>query len=79
MLGGQAGVSDHAKIESQTMIGAQAGIMGTVTKGIYSGSPAIPHRDWLKAQAVFAKLPEMHKKMKELEEKIRELERSKPE
>jgi UDP-3-O-[3-hydroxymyristoyl] glucosamine N-acyltransferase len=78
MLGGQAGVSDHAKIESQTMIGAQAGIMGTVTKGVYSGSPAIPHRDWLKAQAVFAKLPEMHKKIKELEDKIRELERSKP-
>jgi UDP-3-O-[3-hydroxymyristoyl] glucosamine N-acyltransferase len=42
---------------------------------MYSGSPALPHREWLKAQAVFARLPEMQKKIRELEEKIRELER----
>lgn len=73
-LGGQVGVADHAKIESQTMIGAQSGIMGNVPKGVYSGSPAIPHREWLKAQAIFAKLPEMHRKIKELEHKLKELE-----
>jgi len=73
-LGGQVGVADHTKIESQTMIGAQSGIMGNVPKGIYSGSPAIPHREWLKAQAIFARLPEMHKKIKELEDKLKELE-----
>jgi UDP-3-O-[3-hydroxymyristoyl] glucosamine N-acyltransferase len=69
------GVSDHTKIDSETMIGAQSGIMGHVTKGAYSGSPAIPHRDWLKSQAIYAKLPELHKKIKELEERIREIER----
>jgi UDP-3-O-[3-hydroxymyristoyl] glucosamine N-acyltransferase len=74
-LGGQAGVADHTKIASGTMIGAQSGVMGNVTKGAYSGSFAIPHRDWLKAQAVFAKLPELQKKIRELEEKIKELER----
>ncbi len=73
-LGGQVGVADHAKIESQTMIGAQSGIMGNVPKGVYSGSPALPHREWLKAQTIFAKLPEMHKKIKELEDKLKELE-----
>jgi len=73
-LAGQVGVSDHVKIDSETMIGAQSGIMGHVTKGVYSGTPAIPHRDWLKAQAIFAKLPELYKKIKELEEKIRKLE-----
>ncbi len=73
-LGGQVGIADHSKIESQTMIGAQSGIMGNVPKGIYSGSPASPHSEWLKAQAIFAKLPEMHKKIKELEDKIKELE-----
>jgi UDP-3-O-[3-hydroxymyristoyl] glucosamine N-acyltransferase len=57
------------------MVGAQSGIKGHVTKGAYSGSPAISHRDWLKAQAVFARLPEMMKKIRELEEKITELER----
>jgi UDP-3-O-[3-hydroxymyristoyl] glucosamine N-acyltransferase len=74
-LGGQVGVSDHVKIEPQTAIGAQSGVMGHVKKGIYSGTPIIPHRDWLRAQAIFAKLPELNKKIKELEEKIRELER----
>lgn len=74
-LGGQVGVSNHVKIEPQTAIGAQSGVMGHVKKGIYSGTPIIPHREWLKAQAIFAKLPELNKKIKELEEKIKELER----
>jgi UDP-3-O-[3-hydroxymyristoyl] glucosamine N-acyltransferase len=78
-IAGQVGVSDHTKIESETMIGAQSGVMGHVTKGVYSGTFAIPHRDWLKAQAIFTKLPELNKKIKELEEKIKELERRKPE
>jgi UDP-3-O-[3-hydroxymyristoyl] glucosamine N-acyltransferase len=74
-LAGQVGVPDHVKIESETMIGAQSGVIGHLKKGAYSGSPAIPHRDWLKAQAIFAKLPELNKKIKELEDKIKELER----
>lgn len=74
-LAGQVGVPDHVKIESKTMIGAQSGVIGHLKKGAYSGSPAIPHRDWLKAQAIFAKLPELNRKIKELEEKIKELER----
>ncbi|MEW6214056.1 MAG: UDP-3-O-(3-hydroxymyristoyl)glucosamine N-acyltransferase [Nitrospirota bacterium] len=78
-LAGQVGITDHAKIESETMVGAQSGIMGHVKKGAYSGTPAISHRDWLKAQAIFAKLPELYKKIKELEERIKELERRNPE
>ena len=74
-LGGQVGIADHAKIDSGAMLGAQSGVMGSVPKGVYSGSPAMPHREWLKAQAVFARLPELYKKMKELEDKMRELER----
>ncbi|OGW37964.1 MAG: UDP-3-O-(3-hydroxymyristoyl)glucosamine N-acyltransferase [Nitrospirae bacterium RBG_13_39_12] len=72
-LAGQVGVADHAKIASETMIGAQSGIMGNVSKGVYSGSPAMPHREWLKASALFAKLPELYKKIRELEEKIKKL------
>jgi len=75
ILGGQVGVADHTRIDSGAMIGAQSGVMGNVPKGAYSGSPAIPHRDWLKAQAVFAKLPEIQKKLRQLEEKLMELER----
>jgi UDP-3-O-[3-hydroxymyristoyl] glucosamine N-acyltransferase len=74
-LAGQVGVADHTVVESGTMIGAQSGIVGHIAKGAYSGSPAIPHRDWLRAQALYAKLPEMQKKIREIEEKIQTLER----
>jgi UDP-3-O-[3-hydroxymyristoyl] glucosamine N-acyltransferase len=78
-LAGQVGIVDHVKIESGTIVGAQSGVITSLTKGAYAGSPALPHKDWLKAQAVFAKLPELHKKMKAIEEKIKELERRNPE
>ncbi len=71
ILGGQAGVADHAIVEAGTMVGAKGGAMGEMKKGIYSGILPMPHREWLKAMAVFAKLPELNKKIKELEDKIK--------
>ncbi|HMK60441.1 MAG TPA: UDP-3-O-(3-hydroxymyristoyl)glucosamine N-acyltransferase [Dissulfurispiraceae bacterium] len=73
VLGGQAGIADHTEIEAGTMLGAKGGFMGKVSKGIYSGGPAIPHRDWLKSTAIFAQLPELKKKIHELEEQIKTL------
>ncbi len=75
ILAGQVGVADHSTIDSGTMIGAQSGLSGHIPQGVYSGSPAIPHRNWLRAQSLFAKLPEMHKKMKELEERLNKVEK----
>jgi len=74
-LAGQVGVADHTSVDAGTIIGAQSGISGHIAKGIYSGSPAIPHKNWLRAQALFARLPEMQKRLKELEEKIEKLEK----
>ena len=39
-----------------------------------SGYPAIPNRDWLKASALFRKLPELRKLVSDLERRIAELE-----
>lgn len=75
VLGGQVGVSDHTRIDSGVMVGAQSGVFGHISKGVYSGSPAIPHREWLKASVLFARLPEINRRIKELEEKVRTLER----
>lgn len=75
VFGGQVGVADHAKIDDGVMVGAQSGAMGHVKKGIYSGSPMIPHRDWLKSIVIFAKLPELSKRIKELEDMIKNIER----
>ena len=77
VMGGQAAASDHAVVEAGSMFGARSGILGEVKRGIYSGAPIIPHRDWLRATALFAKLPEFHKKIKELEGRIKELEEGK--
>lgn len=75
ILAGQVGVSDHVEIESGTIITAKSGVMpGKLTRGIYSGTPVFPHREWLKAAAIFQKLPELYKKIKELEDKIKKLE-----
>ncbi|MBI5848735.1 MAG: UDP-3-O-(3-hydroxymyristoyl)glucosamine N-acyltransferase [Nitrospirae bacterium] len=71
ILGGQVGVGDHTTIESGTSVAGGAGVMNNnLKKGVYSGTPAIPHAKWLRAQALFAKLPEMNKKIRELEEKM---------
>lgn len=75
VMGGQSAVADHSTIESGTMIAAQSGIKGHVAKGVYAGSPAIPHATWLRAQALFGRLPELHRKIRELEEKIMRLEK----
>jgi UDP-3-O-[3-hydroxymyristoyl] glucosamine N-acyltransferase len=47
--------------------------MGKIKRGIYSGILPMPHREWLKAMAVFAKLPELNKKIKELQEDVKRL------
>ncbi len=74
-LAGQVGIADHVKIEDGTMIAAQSGVISDLSKGVYSGYPAIPHREWLKSSAVFNKLPELSRKIRELEAKIENLER----
>jgi len=73
MLGGQAGVADHAVIEAGTMIAAKSGAMGEVKRGVYGGAPMIPHRDWLKASALFARLPELKKRIEALEKRLSDL------
>jgi len=74
-IGGHAGIADHTVIESGTMIAAMSGLFGHVAKGVYSGAPAIRHKDWLRSQILFAKLPEMNKRIIELEKRINSLEK----
>ena len=74
-LGGQVGVVGHIKIGDGAMIGAQAGVGQDVAPGqILSGSPAFPHREWLRAQAAFRKLPEMKRALDELEKRMKQME-----
>ncbi|RJQ51350.1 MAG: UDP-3-O-(3-hydroxymyristoyl)glucosamine N-acyltransferase [Nitrospiraceae bacterium] len=72
VLAGQAGVKDHVKIGNGVIISAQSGVTGDVPDGqIHSGMPAIPHKTWLRAQSIYAKLPEYIRRLQELEKKVK--------
>ena len=74
-LAGQVGVAGHLTIGKGTVATAQTGIPNSVDAGSFiSGYPAIPNRDWLKASAVFRKLPELRKTLAELQARIARLE-----
>ncbi|HKT80332.1 MAG TPA: UDP-3-O-(3-hydroxymyristoyl)glucosamine N-acyltransferase, partial [Vicinamibacterales bacterium] len=74
-LAGQVGVAGHLRIGKGVIATAQTGVPNSVDAGSFiSGYPAIPNREWLKASAVFRKLPFLKKRVVELEARIRELE-----
>ncbi len=70
-LAGQVGVADHTIIESGSIFGAKSGITGQYKKGIYFGTPfALPHKQFMKSQSLFNRLPEINKKLNDLQEKV---------
>lgn len=55
MIGGQVGFAGHIHIADRTMIGAQAGLMSDIKEEgrTLLGSPAMDHKDFMRAYAVF--------------------------
>ena len=77
-LAGQVGVAGHLTVGKGVIATAQTGIPNSVDAGaLVSGYPAIDNRDWLKASAIFRKLPELRKTIVDLERRIAELEKAK--
>jgi UDP-3-O-[3-hydroxymyristoyl] glucosamine N-acyltransferase len=75
ILAGQVGVAGHLRVGKGAMATAQSGIPNSLDAGAYvSGSPAIPHQDWLKASAVYRQLPALRKRIADLERRLVELE-----
>ncbi len=74
-LAGQVGVVGHVSIGDNVIVGAQGGVPGSLEANrYYSGSPAMPHKEWLRVMGTLPRLPEMRKKMSEIEKKIAALE-----
>lgn len=74
-LAGQVGVAGHLSIGDNVIVGAQSGVPGSLPANAgYSGTPAIPHKDWLKSMAVVANLPDLRKTVISLEKRIAGLE-----
>jgi UDP-3-O-[3-hydroxymyristoyl] glucosamine N-acyltransferase len=71
IIAGQVGIRDHIKVGRNAIIAAQAGIIRNIPDGeIFSGSPAIPHKVSLRAQHLYAKLPEIAKRLHVIEKKL---------
>jgi UDP-3-O-[3-hydroxymyristoyl] glucosamine N-acyltransferase len=74
-LAGQVGLADHIEIGDNVMVGAQSGVSQNLTANqAYTGSPALPHRDFLRAATVFPKLPEMRRTLIEIERRLKKIE-----
>jgi UDP-3-O-[3-hydroxymyristoyl] glucosamine N-acyltransferase len=71
---GQVGIVGHLEIGAGARIGAQGGVMKDVESGeTVSGSPSMPHTQWLKAMAALEQLPEMRKELRALKKELERL------
>lgn len=72
-LAGQAGISGHLEIGDGARVAAQAGVIGDVPEGAtYSGYPARPHGEAMRASAALLRLPEALRRLKALEDRLEE-------
>ena len=64
ILAGQVGVAGHCKVGDGVIMTAQSGVSHDVPAGkVISGSPAFDNRQWLKATAIFNRLPDIIRKL----------------
>jgi len=76
LIGGQVGIADHLEIGDRAMIASQSGVAKSIDAGqIVSGTPALPHRRWLRAMGIVGKLPELSDRIRRLEKKVATLEK----
>ena len=67
ILAGQAGISGHLSIGAGARLAAQAGVFGDIPAGeSWSGYPARPHRESLRASAALFKLAGMMRRLEKL-------------
>jgi UDP-3-O-[3-hydroxymyristoyl] glucosamine N-acyltransferase len=65
ILAGQVGVAGHCSIGDGVIATAQTGIPNDVEAGkVVSGYPAIENRQWLRAVAIFGRLPELARSLR---------------
>jgi UDP-3-O-[3-hydroxymyristoyl] glucosamine N-acyltransferase len=78
-LAGQVGVAGHLQIGDNVMVGAQSGVGQDLSPNqAYSGSPTIPHRDWLRMVMTLPRVPEMRKTLMEIEKRLTKIEEAIP-
>lgn len=73
ILAGQVGIANKVKIGDGAIASAQTGIASDVAPGeIVSGSPAIPHKLYLRISAIYSRLPEIYQAFRQLQRRTKE-------
>ncbi len=71
ILAGQTGIAGHCSVGDGVILTAQSAVSHDVPPGkIVSGSPGFDNRVWLRAVAIFQRLPELLKRLDRLEKKL---------
>lgn len=71
IFAGQVGVGNQAKVGDGAIATAKAGIHNDVEAGvIVSSYPGIPHKLFLKASAIYKRLPEMYESLKQVQRRL---------
>ena len=71
ILAGQVGIAGHCTVGDNVILTAQSAVSHDVPPGkTISGSPGFDNRTWLRAVALFQRLPELVKRLGALESRI---------
>jgi UDP-3-O-[3-hydroxymyristoyl] glucosamine N-acyltransferase len=73
ILAGQSGIANQVTMGDGAIASAQAGVHNDIAPGeIVSGSPAVPHKLYVKIAAIYRRLPEMYQLLKKIPPQLRE-------
>src|SRR6185437_3379416 len=71
ILAGQVGIAGHCEVGDNAILTAQSAVSHDVPAGkMISGSPGFDNRLWLRATAIFQRLPELLRRLDRLEKRV---------
>jgi UDP-3-O-[3-hydroxymyristoyl] glucosamine N-acyltransferase len=72
ILAGQVGIAGHCTVGDGAVLTAQSAVSHDVPPGkMISGSPGFDNRTWLRAVAIFERLPELLKRLQRVERQLK--------
>jgi UDP-3-O-[3-hydroxymyristoyl] glucosamine N-acyltransferase len=76
IFAGQAGAAGHLRIGSRVTVASKSAVYDDLEDGSFvAGIPALDHRRWKRAQAAFARLPELQSQLRDLVARLEALEK----
>jgi UDP-3-O-[3-hydroxymyristoyl] glucosamine N-acyltransferase len=73
ILGGQGAVVGHVELDPHVILTARAAASKNLTKGVYSGAPALPHHEHMRQSVEIRRLGKLVAQINSLETKIKDL------